>query len=148
MFPQVDFMFFLAILARFFTVSESRDGQRLSSLGAIFSNYFGWHFIYDVIAAIPWGAMTTVPVFDFIKLLRFKYLWAMLFPPFFPKEFSLLRNAVVLYGAIHLVASGCCIVIAIDGDDSDGFLPETSSTSNFVSSFAKCNIFLRRNAAA
>jgi hypothetical protein len=131
-------MFFLAILARFFTVSETRDGQRLNSVSAIFSNYFGWPFLYDVAAAIPWGVMTTVPVFDFIKLLRFKYLWASLFPPFFPKAFAVLRNAVVVFGAIHLVGTGCCLVIVIEGNDSDGFLPETSGACRLLFSSAIC----------
>lgn len=133
-------MFFLAILARFFTVSESRDGTRLASLSAIFSNYFGPDLIYDVAAAVPWGAMTTVPVFDFVKLLRFKYLWAMICLPVFPKAFAVLRYAVVVFGVIHLAATGCCVVIAIDGGESDGFLPEMSSTTNFISSLTNCNI--------
>ena len=124
---QVDFMFFLAIFARFFTVSQTHDGVRIATMSSIFSNYFGRSFAYDVAAALPWGAITTVPVFDFVKLLRFKYLWSLLFPPFFPKAFAVLRALVAVFGIIHLAAVGCCIVIVIDGHDSDGFLPEMSA---------------------
>jgi hypothetical protein len=124
---QVDFMFFLSCFARFFTVSQTRDGVRIATLDSIFSNYFGYEFLYDLAAAMPWGAITTVPVFDFVKLLRFKYLWVSLFPPFFRQAFAILRAFIVVFGAVHLVAVGCCIVIVIDGSDSDSFLPEMSA---------------------
>lgn len=119
-------MFLLAFCARFFMSYKSLDGTRVSTLGAIASNYVSSGMVYDFVAALPWGAITTVPVFDFIKLLRFKYLWASLFPPFFPKAFAVLRAVVAVFGVVHVATSGCCMVIAIDGDNSDGFLPELS----------------------
>jgi hypothetical protein len=119
-------MFLLSFCLRFFMVHKDRDGNSVSTLRSIFHSYAWREMAYDFVAALPWGAITTVPVFDFVKLLRFKYLWAMLFPPFFQEAFSVLRGAVAVFGIIHAAAVGCCMVIVIDGVNSDGFLPEMS----------------------
>ena len=121
-------MFLLAVFARFFMVFKGPNGLNVTTLSGIVSNYAGKDLIYDFVAALPWGAITTVPVFDFVKLLRFKYLWVSLFPPFFPQAFSVLRFVVAVFGVVHVAAAGCCIIIVIDGSNSDAFLPEMSAS--------------------
>jgi hypothetical protein len=122
-------MFLLAVCCRFFTAFKDSSGSRVVLLSTIASNYARNDLLYDLIAALPWGAVTNVPVFDFVKLLRFKYVWLSLFPPFFPTVFAVIRFLMCAFGVTHVVAAGCCIVICIDSIDSDQFLPEISVIS-------------------